>query len=232
MMQLPQALSDFFKKLNAAEINLSKAGLGKLFAKKNADPFDDANERAAPQKTPLALPKALSIDLRATEIGRYFSGNVFEKAVLTIDKSTLLIIGIAWLVAMVVAGLAFATVKEASQLRLKTEVARALEPVLPKIVRLPLSKEQYEPLLLRLKKQFPTITFEITPKPTLKIHTSNADEFISWLNAVSYTDSMVSTVRWTLASFCVGVECPSEGLMQAELTAEAINITQPESPPP
>ncbi len=227
-MKLFSSVSDFFAKLHSAEIDLSKDGLRKLFSKKEADPFGDDVHDGIVEKQTFVIPKAFSLDLRVKEIGRYFSGAVFEKAMVTIDKSTLLIIGVAWAVAMVSIGLAFAAVKDTAQLKLKTEVARALDPILPKIVRLPLTKEQYVPLLARLKKQFPTVIFDITGKPTLRLQSSNPEEFMNWLNAVSYMDSMVSTVRWTLTEFCVGVECPGEGLMQAELTAEAINITQPE----
>jgi hypothetical protein len=157
---------------------------------------------------------------------------VFEKALLTIDKSTLVIVAAAWVAAIISMGFAFVAVRETSQLKLKAEVARALEPVLPKIVRLPLTKDQYDPLLKRLNKQFPKISIEITQKPTLRLHSNNPEEFMTWLNAVSYTDSMISTVRWTLTAFCVGTECPGDEMMQAELTAESINITQPEAVAP
>lgn len=231
-MKLLSSISEFFAKLHSAEVDLSKDGLKKLFSKKEVDPFADQMHVGAAKKQAFVIPKAFSLDIRVKEIGRYFSGAVFEKAILTIDKSTLLIIGVAWAVAMVSIGLAFAAVKDTAQLKLKTEVARALDPVLPKIVRLPLTKDQYAPLLARLKKQFPTVIFDITGKPTLRLQSSNPEEFMNWLNTVSYMDSMVSTVRWTLTEFCVGSECPGEGLMQAELTAEAINITQPEAVQP
>ncbi len=39
---------------------------------------------------------------------------------------------------------------------------------------------------------------------------------------------MVPTIRWSLVFFCAGGECPGEGLMQAELVAETINISQAE----
>ncbi|MDX1922751.1 MAG: hypothetical protein SFW65_06455 [Alphaproteobacteria bacterium] len=230
MTKLLDGISGFFKKINSLEIDLSKGSFKKLLSKKQTDPFaDDAVLPTGVTKQSFAMPKGLSLDLRMGDVGRYFSGAVFEKAMVTIDKSTLLIIGIAWLVAIVAMGLAFTAVKDTAQLKLKTEVARALDPVLPKIVRLPLTKEQYEPLQARLKKQFPTVNFDITSKPTLRLMSNNPDDFMNWLNAVSYVDSMVSTVRWTLNAFCVGVECPGDGLMQAELTAEAINITQPET---
>jgi hypothetical protein len=183
-------------------------------------------------KPTFSMPKALTGEVRIKEVGRYFSGGVFEKALLTIDKSTLLIIGGAWLVAIIATGLAFMSVRDATQLKLKTETARALDPVMPKIARLSLNKEQYQPLLERLKKQFPMVQLEITGKPNLKIQNNNPDAFMDWLNAISYVDGMVSTVRWTMTSFCVGVECAGDALMQAELTAESINITQPETVAP
>jgi hypothetical protein len=189
-------------------------------------------EKILRPKQPVRLPKHLALDMRVGEIGRYFSGDIFQKAMLSMDKATLLIIGSAWLAALVVSGFAFMSIKDLGQLKIKTETARALDPVLPKIVRLPLGKEQYEPLLQRLKKQFPMVQLEITGKPNLKIQNNNPDAFMDWLNAISYVDGMVSTVRWTMTSFCVGVECTGDALMQAELTAEAINITQPETVAP
>ncbi len=205
---------------------------GDLYA--NEEPYANDGHYANEGLTPVASKlhfsalKSFLPPVRVNEISRYFSGDILEKAILTIDKSTALIIGTAWLVAMVAMGIAFVAVRDTAQLKLKVEVASALDPVLPKIVRMPLNKEQYEPLLQRLKKQFPTLAIEISAKSTLRVQSNNSDEFMAWLNAVNYVDSMVSTVRWTLTTFCVGVECPGDNVMQAELTAEAINITQPE----
>lgn len=234
MSTLLQSIGEFFKKLHSAEVSLPKINfLASRVSRKNeqehSGPFVSEPSAEMRHKTAFKLPKGFGPDLRMGEIGRYFSGSVFEKALVTIDKSTLVIMGVAWVVAIITMGLAFVAVRETAQLKLKTEVARALDPVLPKIVRLALTKEQYEPLIARLKKQFPTITIEITGKPTLRLQSNNPEEFMTWLNAVSYVDSMISTVRWTMTTFCVGTECPGDGLMQAELTAEAINITQPEN---
>lgn len=184
----------------------------------------------APNKA--VMPKSLALNLRMGEISRYFSSNaLIERALTSLDKSALLIIGVSWAVALAATGLAYMGVKEASALKVKTETVRALEPVLPKVNRVLLSKEQYMPLTERLKKQFPEVQFEITARPALRIYSNKGEQFIDWLNAVSYTDSMVPSIRWSLVSFCVGTECSGEFIMQAELVAEAINITQPESNP-
>jgi hypothetical protein len=177
------------------------------------------------------LEKNFKLDLRVKDASSYFSGAIFEKALSSLDRSTLLIIGVAWLVALTACGLAFITTREAAELKMRAETARALEPILPKINRLLLTKEQYEPLTVRLKKQFPAITFEVSGKPTLQIKSNDASQFMDWLNAVSYVDSMVPSIRWTLIYMCVGPECPGEHLMLADLTAEAINIAQPEQRP-
>lgn len=224
MIKLPPAAQNFFAKLS-----------GQLSGQPSQEPQDgDDMYPAQPpmpvlQKLRLAMPKGMSVELRMSEVGKYFSGSIFEKAITTIDKSTLLIIGVVWLAAVISMGLAFTAVRDTAQLKLKADVARALDPVLPKIVRLSLSKEQYEPLAARLKKQFPSLLIDITSKPILRVQSNNPDDFMNWLNAVSYVDSMVSTIRWTLTTLCVGSECPGEGLMQAELSAESINITKAES---
>ncbi len=220
MIKLPRAAQDFIAKLtNRPEPSVPESD----------DPYSGGFAAPVLQKLRMAMPKGMSVDLRMGEVAKYFSGNVFEKVIATLDKTTLLIIGTAWLAAIVSMGLAFVAVRDTSQLKLKVDVARALDPVLPKIVRMPLTKDQYDPLLQRLRKQFPKLAIDITLKPTLHIQSNNPDEFITWLNAVSYVDSMISTVRWTLTTFCVGVECPTDNVMEAELTAESINITQPEA---
>lgn len=225
MTKLPPPIADFMAKLN----QLKLPGL----TPKDADaPPQEKKDKAAKPKISMTMPKGLALDIRISEVGQYFSGQALEKALLTIDKSTLIIMAVVWLAAIGMGGAAFMAVKDAAMLKMKAETARALDPVLPKIVRLPLDKAQYDPLLLRLKKQFPTVLMEVTGKPTLRLHGTNAEDYINWLNAISYTDSMVSTIRWTLAFFCVGSECPGDDVMQAELTAEAINITQPESAGP
>lgn len=180
------------------------------------------------EKLPDGFAKSLKIDLKFSEASRYMSGPMMERALAAFDKSTLLIISVAWLASIVAMGVSFLAVREVGSLKVKVETARAQEPILPKIDRLALKKEQYAPLVERLKKQFPTLQYDITTQPTLRIYSNNGEDFITWFNAVSYTDSMVSTIRWTMATFCVGSECPGDTLMQAELTAEAINITQPE----
>src|ERR1043166_272579 len=179
-------------------------------------------------KLPEGIAKSLKIDLKLSEASRYMSGPMMERALAAFDKSTLLIISVAWLAAVVAMGVSFLSVREVGILKVKVETARAQEPVLPKVERVALKKDQYTPLLERLKKQFPTLQYDVTSQPTLRIYSNNGEDFITWLNAVSYTDSMVSTVRWTMATFCVGSECPGDTMMQAELTAESINITQPE----
>lgn len=182
-------------------------------------------------KLSFKLPKAFDLGIRTDETGRYFSGKVMEDALASLDKASLLIIGVVWLVALLACGAAYLAVKDAAALKVKTETARALEPILPKVNRLPLSKDQYEPLVTRLKKQFPVITFEVSPKPSLLIKTNDSDNFLTWLNAIGYTDSMIPSIRWTMVSFCAGPECPGDFVMQADVAAEAINIAKPEINP-
>jgi hypothetical protein len=189
-----------------------------------------AEEDDAPKKPKAAanLLKGMMLDMRAGEVSRYFSASVIEKAVQSFDKSALIIIGVSWFVAMASIGLAFIGVKEAAAVKIKVDTARALEPILPKINRILLGKDQYDPLVARLKKQFPDVLFDVTGKPSLRIYSNKPEEFIGWLNAVSYTDSMVPSVRWSLVNLCVGTECPGDFVMSAEVVAEAINIAQPE----
>ena len=227
MIKFPRAAQDFIA--NAQNIVAKLTGSRAQGSQEGDDLYTGGFAAPVLQKLRMAMPKGMSVDLRMNEVTKYFSGAIFEKVIATLDKTTLLIIGTAWLAAIVSMGLAFVAVRDTAQMKLKVDVARALDPVLPKIVRLPLTKDQYDPLLHRLRKQFPTLSIDITAKPTLHIQSNNPDEFISWLNAVSYVDSMISTVRWTLTTFCVGVECPTDNVMEAELTAESINITQPEA---
>jgi hypothetical protein len=173
----------------------------------------------------VGLPKKLSLDLRMGEASRYFSGSVFEKAMVSLDKITLWIVCVTWVVALAAMGGAYMAVKTAGGLKIQAEAARAQEPPVPVISRLPLNKEQYIPLVDRVKKQFPGLTYEITNKPSLRITSINGDMFNGWLNAIGYTDSMVPTIRWNMVMFCAGTECPGEGLMQSELVAETINIS-------
>ena len=219
MIKLPQSAQDFIAKLTGSRVDMPQEDGGAY-----------SGGFAAPiiQKIRMAMPKGMSVDLRMSEVGKYFTGSILEKVITTIDKSTLLIIGVVWLAALVSMGLAFSAVRDTAQLKLKADVARALDPILPRIIRTPLTKDQYDPLVLRLTKQFPTLSISVTNKPSLMVQSNNPDEFITWLNSVSYVDSMVSTVRWTLTMFCVGSECPGDNVMQAELNAESINITQPE----
>lgn len=207
--------------------SLNADGLASFF-KKKASPQLQQDKVDASRNSLRQFFEKIGFDLKVKETPSYFSTAVMEKALTTFDKAAVIIIGVSWLVALVVMGLTYVAVRDAADLKAKAETARGLEPVLPKIVRLPLLRGQYDPILARLKKQFPTLTFDITSTPGLKISSSNPEEYMNWLNAISYMDSMISTVRWTLSTFCVGMECPGEAVMQTELTAEAINITQPQ----
>jgi hypothetical protein len=174
--------------------------------------------------------KFFALDLRVKESSRYFSGSVLSKAFGSLDKSMGLIIGISWFVALAVTGIAIISVRDATSLKIKVETARALDPIIPKIDRISLLKEQYEPLVKRIKKQFPTILFEITSTPSLLIKSNQGDDFVTWLNAVSYADSLVPSIRWTLTRFCVGVECAGDFMMTADIKAESINIVKVDPP--
>jgi hypothetical protein len=182
-----------------------------------------------------SLPKAMRLDLRVGEASRYFKGGILEKALLSIDKATLWIIGISWLVALVAMVMAFMSVRGVADIKVKVETAKALEPIVPRIVRQPLAREQYEPLASRIKKEYPGLTYETTGRPSLRIVSNNGEEFRSWLNALGYADSLSPGVRWNLIFFCAGAECPGQGVMQADLVAETITISQAEggaAPPP
>ncbi len=172
-----------------------------------------------------SLQSAARLDLRMGEVSRYFSGAVFQKAAAMLDKATLWIILITWIVATLSIGAAFMSVRAAADLKMKADTARALQPVIPKITRAPLTRGQYMPLYERIKKEFPTLTFEVTARPGLRIFSNNGDDFSSWLNAIGFADSMVPTIRWDMIFFCAGTECPGTPLMAAELVAETITIT-------
>ncbi len=202
-----------------------------MIPQKKAD--DAKGTQATASKGPgLQLPKSLQLGLRFNEMSRYLSNNaLFEKAVTSFDRSALIVVGVAWLVAAAMMGLTFMSVKQASDLKMKVTTAQALEPFLPKINRVPLNRDQYAPLVERLKKQFPEVQFEVSTRPALRVFSNNSEQFVTWLNAISYTDSMVPAIRWSMVAFCVGIECPTDNVMSAELTAETINISQPEGSP-
>ncbi len=125
----------------------------------------------------VALPKKLNLDLRLGEVSRYFSGSVFEKVMGSLDKATLWIIIVTWAVTLAAMGGAYMAVKTAGSLKLQAEVARAQEPPVPKVSRTLLSKDQYDPLLVRIKKQFPTLTYDVTQRPSIRIYSKQRREF-------------------------------------------------------
>ena len=223
-------------KMPASFPDLSRFGLTKKSAVINGDQQDLTDAPPIKQSSDASIKatsgakKFFALDLHMNESNRYFSGSVLSKALGSLDKSMGLIIGISWFVALVVIGIAVVSVRDATSLKIKVETARALDPIIPKIDRVPLLKEQYEPLVQRIKKQFPTIMFEITSTPSLMIKSNQGDDFVTWLNAVSYADSLVPSIRWTLTRFCVGVECAGDFVMTADIKAEAINIVKVDPP--
>lgn len=162
-------------------------------------------------------------------LGKAFVPGIMARAVHTFDRAMVFVVLTCWGAALLVMAGALYTLHMSMIAKKEALEALAQEPGLPKIVTKAPTLKELEPLIDRMKKLFPEISF-VMPRgdSTLTVTASSPNHFRLWLTVLSYIDTISPQYRWSLKEFCVGSRCDRTTPMRAILTAEKISFSAPE----
>lgn len=154
------------------------------------------------------------------------SPKIMAKIAMTLDRSTLLLTGTAWLAALVTMSLTLYTMHLAVAARHDATTEMVAEPHLPTTTRRGLDVKEIQTLIDRMKRLYPDLNFDQSSGKTLAVSTNDGSLFREWLTAISYIDSATPQYHWSLQEFCVG-KCSGKDLMRATLSGEKISYEAP-----
>ena len=155
------------------------------------------------------------------------SPKIVSKALQSFDRSTTVVVGSCWAVALLMMFLAIYAVSSSASSKRAAEAALAIEPSLPKVARNPIDPHAAQILVDRLKHRFPGITFGLQNDQSLKVNSNDASKFRDWLTALSYIETIAPEYNWSLQTLCVG-KCKGD-VMNAALKAEKITFSAPDN---
>jgi len=158
---------------------------------------------------------------------KIFSPRIVMKAMVSLDKSTAVIISACWLAALVTLILAVFAIHGAVSTKKEAADALAIEPVLPKADTSAISVREVQSIMDRLQHQFPEIKFEPGANESIVVKSSDGSKFHQWVSALTYIDTMAPQYRWTLPEFCVG-SCSSQDLMRAVVQGQRVVFSLPQ----
>ncbi|HAX91746.1 MAG TPA: hypothetical protein DCY07_06020 [Rhodospirillaceae bacterium] len=156
---------------------------------------------------------------------KLLSPRLLNKVIQTFDKGTMVIVASSWGVAVLLMSFALYTVHLSVTARRSAIEAAAQEPALPKLVARPPESKELMPIVERMKKRFPDITFNVSGDQSLTVSANEGPKFRTWLGVLSYIDTVSPQYRWQIKEFCVGMQCSAAMPMRAILIAQKITFT-------
>lgn len=162
---------------------------------------------------------------KASSGRKMFSFRIVNKALHTLDKAAMAIVLTSWGGALAIMLFALYTLTLSMSAQKDVIDASTKEPFLPKIASRPPDYKEMEPLINRLSKRFPDISFALAQDRKVTVSAATGDKFRTWLTALSYIDTISPALRWHIEDLCVGGGCASPSPMQAVLRAEKISFT-------
>lgn len=154
------------------------------------------------------------------------SPKIVARIATTMDRSTLLLAGIVWMIAVTTMSLAIYTMHLAVAARRDATTEMVAEPHLPKTIRSGIETKEIQTLIDRMKRLYPGLEFTQSTGKTMTISTNDGSRFREWLTALSYIDSATPQFHWSLQDLCVG-KCGGKDLMRAALSGEKISYEAP-----
>jgi len=155
---------------------------------------------------------------------RVFNPAFISKILKTFDKATMLIVSVSWGGSLFLMLFALYTVNLSVTAKREVYEAAAMEPSLPKIMTRKPENSEIKPLVDRLQKRFPDISFSLSNEQALTVSAVDGAKFRTWLTVLSYIDTISPQYRWQMKDFCVGVQCKASTPMRAILTAQKITF--------
>jgi hypothetical protein len=158
---------------------------------------------------------------------KIFSPRIVAKAVVTMDKSTAVIVSAFWLAALVTLIMAVFAVHGAVSAKKAAAGAQVAEPVLPVISNTSLSAIDIQKIMDRMQHQFPDIRFDTGQNQSIVIRSNDGSKFHQWITALSYVDTMEPQFRWMINDFCVGA-CGNQDMMKATVSGHKVVFSLPQ----
>lgn len=157
---------------------------------------------------------------------RIMSPKMMAKAFKAFDRHTVVVVSAAWTAALFMVLMSLYSLWLISTAKKDVAAAEATEPSLPLVVNQVLTKTEADPLIDRLQKRFPELSFSLGGDQSFVVSAADGSRYRSWLTALSYIDTISPQYRWSIRDFCVGSKCGSnEPLMKAILVAEKISFS-------
>ncbi|MDD3183233.1 MAG: hypothetical protein PHD48_10590 [Alphaproteobacteria bacterium] len=157
--------------------------------------------------------------------GRAFVPRMVNRAVHTFDKATIVIVSSCWGGAILIMLFALYTINMSIVAKRQVIEAAAAEPSLPQLVSRPPELSELKPIVDRLQKRFPEISFSLGNDRALTVSAQQGAKFRTWLTVLSYIDTISPQYRWQIREFCVGGKCSSSIPMKAVLVAQKISFS-------
>lgn len=157
--------------------------------------------------------------------GRAFAPRLINKAINAFDKATIVIVSSVWGGAILIMLFALYTINMSVTAKRQVIEAAATEPSLPQLVSRPPELTELKPIVDRMQKRFPDITFTLGNDKTLAISAQQGAKFRTWLTVLSYIDTISPQYRWQIKEFCVGGKCSGSVPMKAVLVAQKISFS-------
>ena len=155
-----------------------------------------------------------------------FSGEIAVRAVKTFDRASGIIVLTVWGAALAFVGLAYLGIGQTIEARGKLAEAESAQPVLPVIAQEPIATPAIQDISDRLAKRYGDKIIFAPNGSQLHISATAPEIYTTWMEAVSYLDTISPDTQWTISQFCVGPEC-KDGLMSVTLDAQHISFTAP-----
>jgi hypothetical protein len=154
--------------------------------------------------------------------------DLLAKTLRALDRTAMVMIIVSWSAAILMMGVALYTVSSAHHARQEADEAAAIEPLVPVIKRAALARKEMDGFVDRLRSRYKTVSINASPDNALEISGTDPNNFLDWLSALSYLDTIAPQMRWTIRDLCVGNECGGSALMRAAIIAERVTFQAPQ----
>ncbi len=170
-----------------------------------------------------------NMKIDAKILGSVLAPRLVSKALRLFDRATMFVVAACWCAALLMMAFALYTVSLSVTAKRAALAAAATEPSLPKVVNKLPDASEIQPLMERLQKRFPDISFSLARGQLLTISANDSSRFRSWLTVLSYVDTISPQYRWSVKELCVGGKCQDASPMRAVLEAEKISFATPQA---
>jgi len=129
-----------------------------------------------------------------------------------------LVVMLVWLIAL---GLVAGTVKQGYKLQtatVKNTLVQSAKLSTVNITETPLGSEEYQKAADQLKARYPTMLITASGSG-LNITAPAEEDFYLWTSTLLDASAIFPDSRWTMNSFCVGVECTGGKPFNAQISA-------------